>query len=374
MVVTNSSDIDRPAEVVEIEGLDNPEEFIVLGEDGYEVPSQVTYDGKLLLQANVAAGSSQNFKLVKSERRMPFTPIATGRIYPERIDDIAWESDKIGYRVYSKKAGEDGWRLFGYDIFTKIGERPVLDDLYAAETNLHDRALVLELAKTDPKASQTLYDAISYHINHGQGMDYYPVGPTLGCGTSALVVDGVVHYPEYFRSYEILDEGGLRFTFKITFDPIVVGDDSVVEERIISLDAGQHFNKIEVNYKNLTTPRKVIVGLVMHDEGEVSQIEPRSIAYAEPAHSSFGWQTYVAAIFPETMTPRFGLFSDSERAARGATGHLQTEGVANPDESISYYMGAGWNRWIFTSADEWFDYVKQQEVVLNNPLEVTLSK
>ncbi len=374
MVVSNPSSVDREGAVVEVCCLENPADFIVLNDEGYEVPSQVTYDGKLLVLTSVKAGGEQKFKLVNEPSRVLYPKvITTGRIYPERIDDIAWENDKIGYRVYSKKAGADGWRLWGYDIFTKIGAHPILDDIYAAEVDLHDRALAVSLKATDPKGAQTMYDAISYHINHGQGMDYYPVGQTLGCGTTALVTDGTVHYPEYFRDYKILDNGPLRFTLKLIFDPIDVAGDKVVEERLITLDAGQHFNKIKVDYNGISAERDIIIGLVTHDDAKVSQVRDISIAYAEPAHK-FGWQTYVAAVFPETMKARIALFSAEEGKARSATGHVQAEGKIAPGQSLEYYMGAGWNRWCMESAEEWFDIVRQQEIVLNQPLEYKLSK
>ncbi len=375
LVVSNTSTIDREGAVVEVCCMENPSDYIVLNEEGYEVPSQVTYDGKLLVMATVKAGAEQTFKLSKEQSRVQ-NPVVytTGRIFPERIDDIAWENDKIGYRVYSKKAGADGWKLWGYDIFTKIGSRPILDDIYAAENDLHDRALVIELEKRDPKGAQTMYDAISYHINHGQGMDYYPVGQTLGCGTTAIVTDGEINYPEYFRDYEILDNGPLRFTVKLVFDAVEIAGDQVIEERLVTLDAGSHFNKIKVEYKNISEPRNVIIGLVMHDsDAESSQVRDISIAYAEPAHK-FGWQTYIAAVFPETMKARVAPFSAGEAASRGATGHVQAEGVIKPGESLEYYMGAAWNRWCIKDTQDWFAHVRDAEIVLNQPLTYTLSK
>ena len=53
--------------------------------------------------------------------------------------------------------------------------------------------------------------AISYHIDHGNGMDCYAVGPTLGGGTAALMPDSAIVYPYCYKDYEILDNGPLRF-------------------------------------------------------------------------------------------------------------------------------------------------------------------
>lgn len=74
------------------------------------------------------------------------------------------------------------------------------------------RARIAELKKTDPKAAAELQNAISYHIDHGYGMDCYAVGPTLGCGTAALMAGDTIIYPYCYRTQEILDNGPLRFT------------------------------------------------------------------------------------------------------------------------------------------------------------------
>ncbi len=370
LIVENPSSVDRVSEIIEIE-LEEAEAFAVYDDADVELPSQITYNGKLIFPATVAAKSKSSYVLKRAERSSIDT-LTKGRVYPERLDDIAWESDKIGFRAYGKRAGAHGAKFYGYDVFTKRGERPVLDHLYAVENDPHDRALVIELRKSDPKAAQTLSDAISYHIDHGLGMDYYVVGPTLGCGTAALIHDGENLYPLYYDKCEILDNGGLRFTMKLTFDAVQVGEDMVVEERIITLDAGQHFNHIEINYQGLTQPCDVVIGLSLRDVAEQHQIKSGSIAYAEPVHT-FGWQTYTAAIFPELMTPSLNLFDEEQMAAHaGAFGHLQTIGEVQPNKPFIYYAGAGWNRWGFDAPQQWFDYVAEQERVKYNPLTYTL--
>ncbi len=83
-------------------------------------------------------------------------------------------------------------------------------------------------------------------------MDCYAVGPTLGCGTAALMDGDEIIYPWCYSTYEILDNGPLRFTVKLEFTPMVVrGDSSVVETRVISLDAGSYLNKTVISYTNL---------------------------------------------------------------------------------------------------------------------------
>ena len=92
-------------------------------------------------------------------------------------------------------------------------------------------------------------------------MDCYAVGPTLGGGTAALMPDSAIVYPYCYKDYEILDNGPLRFTVKLVFNPLVVKNDSnVVETRIIQLDKGSQLNKTTVSYEYLTQATPVAAG------------------------------------------------------------------------------------------------------------------
>lgn len=51
---------------------------------------------------------------------------------------------------------------------------------YEGELNPDMKAKIAELGKTDPKVAQELYRSVSYHVDHGNGLDCYKVGPTLG--------------------------------------------------------------------------------------------------------------------------------------------------------------------------------------------------
>ena len=76
--------------------------------DGVEVPYQITYDDKLIFPASVAAESSNTYTLQIGDPENVSVK-ACGRVYPERMDDIAWENDLIGCRAYGptlQKRGE----------------------------------------------------------------------------------------------------------------------------------------------------------------------------------------------------------------------------------------------------------------------------
>ncbi len=76
-------------------------------------------------------------------------------------------------------------------------------------------------------------------------------------GTAALLDSaGNIVYPYCYESYEILDNGPLRFTVSLRYAPLSVdGDSAVIEERMISLDKGSWLNRTSVTYTGLPSRR-----------------------------------------------------------------------------------------------------------------------
>ncbi len=358
ITVANDTPYDKVAQIVEYP-VAQPSEVVVFDKNNNQVPSQRLHNGNIIFQATVPAGQSVDYFLREGTPEI-YDTIACGRFYPEKMGDLAWENDKIGFRAYGKPYEEIGSTLYGYDLFTKRGAMPVLKDLYGPEIDPDNVAKYKHLLATDPEAAAYYIKTISYHLDHGKGMDYYVVGPTLGCGTSALVSSQGTCYQTYFATHEIIENGPLRFVLTLEYDPIIIDGDAVTEKRKITLDAGTNFNKIEVTYEGLTKPTKAIAGLVLHDKAEITQLTDNTVAYVEPMHDS-GWQTYNAVIFDSSkMKGVIDLFdAQGQKSHGGAFGHIQAEGIYNPGDTLTYYMGAGWNGWEFSGYDQWFELVRK---------------
>ena len=98
-------------------------------------------------------------------------------------------------------------------------------------------------------------------------MDCYNVGPSLGAGTTALLVDSAIVYPYCYKDVEILDNGPLRFTAQLVFNPIKVNNNlNVIETRIISLDKGSYLNKTKIKYSGLSDSETIVSGIVLHSQ------------------------------------------------------------------------------------------------------------
>lgn len=378
VTVTNTSNIGRTNEITEISmeavAKLNGESFIIADDKGTQIPYQITYDKKIIFPVDVNANSSITYK-IKPGTPEEYATVACGQFYPERVDDIAWENDRIAFRTYGPALQATGEQAFGYDIWAKRVEEPVVDLRYKTELNPETKAKIVELRKTDKAAAQQLANAASYHIDHGNGLDYYKVGPTLGAGTSALLSNDSIVYPYCYKEYELLDNGPLRFTVKLVYNPIKVKEDaSVIETRLLSLDAGSQLNKITLSFANLSEPTPLVTGIVLHEPSNDYQADAANgyIAYADPEDPENG-QIYIAAVFPEKISDAKGVnFSEQEKKQRGANGHVLGYTTYVPGSEYTYYTGAGWSKWGFQNSAEWFKYVQDFAQKVKQPLLVTI--
>ena len=259
VTICNPSAMDRPNEITEI-GMDavsklQGETFIITDNQGKQIPYQITYDNKIIFPVSLKAGENATYQITPGTPE-EFKTIACGKHYPERVEDIAWENDRIAFRVYGPALQASGEKAFGCDIWVKRVEEPVVEMRYKTELNPETKARIAELRKTDSKAAKALSDSVSYHIDHGNGLDYYKVGPTLGAGTSALLDNETIVYPYCYKDFQILDNGPLRFTVKLVYNPLTIQKDTnVIETRTISLDAGSQMNKVMIAYENTSCNR-----------------------------------------------------------------------------------------------------------------------
>ena len=381
--VSNPLNIDRTEEIVEISTeevlgklkLDDKAEFIITDENNTEIPYQLTADGKIIFPATVKGGTTVSYKFMKGQPSHVNT-LVYGRQYPERLDDIAWENDKAAYRAYGPALQKTGEKAYGYDVFTKSVSELVVEDRYAMELDKDARAMIKKLREEGKKTeADSLANAISYHIDHGNGMDCYAVGPTLGGGTAALMPDSVIAYPYCYNSYEILDNGPLRFTVKMEFNPLTIdGDTTVVETRVIQLDKGSHLNKTTVSYTSLKKEYPIGVGLVVHEatpDKYYMNAEGGYISYANPTTNpnADNGTVYVGAVFPNQL--EVAKFQSFEKPVAGAVGHVMGINTYQPGDEFEYYWGSAWSKCGFDD-EKWNSYLGEYAMKVRNPLTVTV--
>lgn len=384
VTITNDQAFDRE-ELVEVPISDvakkvkliDEEQYIILDAEGNQVPYQITWDDNLLFPAIVKANAKAVYTIAIGEP-IEVEPLVYGRHYPERFDDIAWENDRTAYRTYGPALQRRGERAFGYDAWVKRVPELVVEQRYANELDPDTQAEIARLRKARKyEEANELYNSVSYHVDHGNGLDCYKVGPTLGCGTAALMQGDAILYPYCWKEHEIMENGPLRFTVKLVYNPFVVGKDSVVETRIISLEKGSQLNKTVVSYTGLSKTTPVATGLVIHPEHPTAYIlenDKGYIAYADLTDNvnNGNGVIYVGAVMPNKVKEaKTVIFSDKEAKERGASGHVLAISNYKPNTEYTYYWGSGWSKYGFDSMEVWTHYLNRYAQSIRNPLIIT---
>ena len=407
VVVNNPTDAQRQ-ELVEVNISDvkaklagispkKGEAYIVKNKRGQQIGSQITHDGKLLIDASIRPHGSATY-YISIGKPYPQKVWTTGALYKMRKDDIAWENDRCAYRVYGPALQRTGERSFGTDIWAKntpdtvVYERYVMDkqgnvdgDKVDEKVKSEERRMknlsgaALEAQKAKIKAlkaeSYEIDVTTSFHLDHGNGLDPYRVGATLGLGAPSLMIGNQQFLPYCYKTYKILDNGPLRFTVELTYNPSTIGDmQNVVEHRIISLDKGSNFNKMTVWYEGLTHPTDFATGFPIHEEDtETKTFAKDYVSYADPTDNIEvnNSQVFVGVLFPNGIDNTYYQLFDKKHD--GATGHALglKRGLKNA-EKYSYYFGAAWSKYDVRSYTEWQIRIKEFLEALKTPLQVKL--
>ena len=346
ITISNPTEVQR-SEVVELnsKGIEvSDKSFVVKNALGQEVPWQLTHDGKLLLYVTVQPRSKAVFKLERGTPK-PQKSWVGGRQYHERKDDLSFENDRIGFRVYGPALQRGGERAYGIDQW---------------------------LTRTPEMVLDTIYRRRHYHIDNGFGLDCYNVGSTLGCGAPARIVGDSIVYSWCYTNFEILDNGPLRFTVALDFEG--------GERRIVSLDRGSHFCKTTVVWPQ---PVDICTGIVLHDHLSPSLKNPSlfqndsslftshsSLLYADPTRDpkKYNFQIYTGVFCPDGFDETRQLMFPQPQ--KDALGHLL--GIKRNSTTLTYYNGAAWSEYDIPTWEVWQLYVSQKLENLRNPLKIEI--
>ncbi len=306
-----------------------------------QVPFQLEHKGSkkiqnLLVQVDVKAKSTLSLWIQKGKPEI-FTTKTYARFVPERKDDFAWENDRIAFRTYGKAIEKTKEDAYGLDVWVKRTNKMVINERY----KLGD-----------------------YHVDHGNGMDYYHVGLTLGAGNMAPYVNDTIRYSANYHQWKVLDNGPLRSTFQLIYDTWDAGGIKVKATKTISLDAGSQLNRIENVYSyEGDKPLPVVVGIIKRPEtGIMSLNEQQGImSYWEPTHGLDG-TTAVGAILTTPLNNM--LVGNTQMLAKTAV---------KSNEPIVYYSGAVWDKaGKITNAKQWFNYLDTFYEQTKEPLIITI--
>ncbi len=353
--VENPSALDRTNEMVEVDwkilseklALDASKTFIVENAEGKQVPYQIITQGtdapqSVIFQADLKPRAKAVYTF-KTGTPDAYMAKVYGRHVPERKDDFAWENDRIAFRMYGPALAKE-YPSNGVDIWLKRTDSLVLDQFYSDE----------------------LERGLSYHADRGHGLDCYKVGHTLGAGGIAPYYQDSLWVGNHYDSFQVLDSGPLRVSFVLNYSIPVAGE-TVKQTLTVSLDANSQLSKGIVACETQLNQMDLAAGIFLHKVlGDVKTGKDAGyIAYAENAVSDFGLDSgrdYVGVIFPQNKM----------KEIKQNDTHLLALTEYKPGEVFVYYFGAGWNKWGFETNEDWFKYMEDYALKVNNPLTVKI--
>lgn len=378
VTATNTLDIARPAETISVpwkrvnEILPNsrPEHLVIKDAAGHVLPYQIInvspeakdphYIGvaysELLFQHDFAAGEkSAKFSIETTEDTVaPFPAKTFGRYVPERLDDFAWENDKVGHRTYgpalaapdSTHRGKEVLVSSGLDIWFKRVSYPTVDRWYNVG---HDH----------------------YHRDEGEGIDMYNVGSSRGAGGTGIWDGNKLYVSSNYSSWKVLANGPVRTIFELSYDAWDAAGTKVTEVKRFTVDAGHYFDRLDSTF-GFSGPRQLTaaVGINRHpsDKGQevkvdfVQNVADKSLVQwvTQKSDGDFG----VAVIMPNAATPPF---------AGDKNNMLELASVGN-GQPLTYYVGAAWTRaGEIKSQAEWQRYVADEARRVRAPISVSVA-
>ena len=358
VTVENTQDFDRQGDIVEIlltdiKGkveLKENQSYAVLNSKGADVAYQITTDGKLLFQSNLKAKETATFTITTKDGAAPqFEAKTYARFIQERKDDFAWENDRVAFRIYGPALIETDGPSNGLDVWYKRTNALVIDKWY----------------KDD------LAGVASYHEDHGEGLDDYKVGRSLGAGAMAPYVNDKLWLNENFVSQELIDNGPLRTTFKLTYKSVDVDGKSYAESRTFSIDAGSQLTKITEDYSGVEGSMPVAAGFVKRENDSIiTSVENNYLVYAEPVSEKVG-NVYLGLVFPEgfekSVVDTYAV-DNAKTKKQDSYSHVLGVATYKANTPLTYYTGYGWSKFGFPTVADFEKYMDNFSKGLKNPL------
>lgn len=308
--------------------------------DGGTVPDQ------LLVQLDIAPKATEQLEILPAPASMPALPNPLfARLVPERDEDFAWENELVAYRIYGTALEKTGQVFPGIDVWSKRPPRHVVDTWY----------------KRDAEGQRLNDPSMSYHIDHGDGLDSYDVGHTPGDGGTAGWLDGAPVASHNASRVRITAQGPVRLRFEVDYPPWRVGGVTLQQHKVVTLDAGSHLNQQVVTYRIEGAPRATVAaGVAVHAGADVVHDGATQIAVWDTPQKASAGRIATALLLAPGETARYASTHDAAWALFD---------VADGD-SIRFASGSGWSQGDMPGFRAWQSYLYDYSMRWSNPLQV----
>jgi hypothetical protein len=209
------------------------------------------------------------------------------------------------------------------------------------------------------------YMVDNYHVDSGEGADFYSAGVSRGCGGNGLWAADKLWLSKNFVDSRVLTNGPIRVMFELTYEPFDVDGVKVSEVKRISLDAGQNLDHFQSFYKpEKLTALITAIGLkkVRGERTELNE-EHGWLAKWERMEKNAGEQGLAVIVSPKLLVKQ----TEDQR-------NLLMLAKVPQDNVASYWAGFCWDKaGQFPDEQAWKTYVDEFAQGLLSPIEVTVS-
>jgi Domain of unknown function (DUF4861) len=380
VTVTHQLDIDRPSETITVpwsevnKALPHAliQKIAVRDAAGHLLPYQVTNVapqakdpevvgiayGELIFQHDFAAGEkSATFTVEQTETVSPPFPIkAFARAVPERLDDFAWENDRIGHRTYGPALAapaptgvvKEVLVTSGLDIWCKRVDYPIVDRWY---NKGHDH----------------------YHHDEGEGMDMYGVSGSRGCGGIGVWDGSNLYVSGNYKTARVLANGPVRAIFELIYDTWTADGVFVSEIKRFTVDAGHNLDCIESTFAATGKAPELTVAIGLNKSPSDKKQEP--VITLTPAAAAGSLAQWIAQKTNGSLGTAVVLVDPASFVgfAEDARNSLLVAKIA-PGRPLRYLVGAGWDRsGQFADQAAWLAYVAAESARARAPITVKLA-
>ncbi|MEY4490054.1 MAG: hypothetical protein RIQ79_2562 [Verrucomicrobiota bacterium] len=313
--------------------------------------------GELIFQHDFAAGEkSAVFTVEQTDAVSPPFPVkAFARAVPERLDDFAWENDRLAHRTYGPAlaapaapgSGKEVLVTSGLDLWCKRVSYPIVDRWY---NKGHDH----------------------YHKDEGEGMDMYGVSSSRGCGGLGIWDGSRLYVSGNYKTARVLANGPVRAVFELTYDTWDAAGVFVSETKRFTVDAGRNLDQIESTFAAAKVDTLTVAIGLNKNSADKKQEPVVTLTPASDACSLAQWIVQKANGSLGTAV----VLADPAAFAGFAEDPLNQLILAKvaPGQPLRYLAGAGWDRsGQFASQAEWLAYVASESARARAPITVTLS-
>jgi pectinesterase len=320
---------------------------------GRELPSQA-YDANadgapdsLLFQADFAPREARAFAVEALAPAAPYPPRTFAR-HDDPRDDMAWESDRIAWRVYGQglKKTPSAMSSSGVDVWVKRTRDLIVDRWYKKG---HD----------------------AYHVDTGEGADFFDVGETLGAGGTAVWRDGRMYRADNFARWRLLANGPVRTVFELEYDPWDAGGLRVRETKRVAIDAGSNLYRQESTFRTEG-------GGAAEVPYVIGELKRAGMVGATSRARAWAWLTGWGPVSPKKgghgeMGTAVLLPRDRVADWKETDDHYLAVSRATPGVPVVHYVGAGWTAsGDFRDVRDWWRYLDEFAERLASPLRVTV--